>query len=117
MYSGLKKSPAANANVRKEGSTTILRSYNTDVAAIVKVNNTRWLVVFGLHSNTTRKHISYFVDEYAGVDYYQAKAAYENNYAYNVDTGEVRNLDWFVHNYFHVSHYNYSSRGFHVYAK
>ena len=117
MYSGLEKSPSANARVRNEGKTIILKSYNTDVAAIVLENNTRWLVVFGLHSNTTRKHISYFVQQYANVDYARAKSAYESNYAYNCDTGEVRNLDWFVNNHFHVSHYNYSSRDFHVYAK
>ena len=103
--------------MRKEGNTTILRSYRTDVAAIVEENDGKWVVIFGLYSPTTRRHISYFVEQYAGINYHVAKAAYENDVALNVDTNQTRNLKWFVENHFFPSHYNYGSEGFHVYVR
>ena len=79
--------PHAQACVyRNHEHATVLRSYQTDVAWI---DNDGWLVVRGLYSMTTRKHIGAFVKEYANIDYKLAKKFYEDKVKYNVFTGEV----------------------------
>ena len=116
--SGLTKMPYAQASVRYENGSVILKSYDTDVAAIVTIANNPWVVIFGLHSMTTRRHISAFVSEYAGVDYATAKAAYEGGYVFNANNlREIMNMDMFVARYFFASHMQTSARGFNVYAR
>ena len=79
--------PHAQAFVyRNYEHATVLRSYQTDVAYI---DNDGWLVVNGLYSMTTRKHIGAFVKEYAKIDFQLAKKFYQDGMKYNVFTGEV----------------------------
>ena len=116
--SGLSKMPYANAKIRQESNATILQSYDTDVAAIVTISNNPWVVIFGLHSMTTRRHISAFLAEYAGVQYETAKKAYEGGYVFNAaNTREIMNMTMFVARYFFASHMQTSARGFKVYAR
>ena len=79
--------PYAQAKVIKhEDGAITLRSYFTDVAHITADG---WLIINGLYSATTRKHIGAFVREYAHIDYQTAKRLYEDDHAYNIYTGEV----------------------------
>lgn len=66
-----------------------LRSYATVVATI---SESGWLVVNGLYSATTRKHIGAFVKEYAKISYQVARSLFEKKYSYNIYTGEVTPL-------------------------
>ena len=84
--------PYAQAHIEIDNDRNInLFSYVTLVATITSDG---WLTVYGLHSMTTRKHISAFMKEYGGgvLDYQSAKAAYEGNYRINIHTGEVEEL-------------------------
>ena len=83
----LEKMPYANAKVYVEDNGNIaLISYRTTVAVI---DNEGWLTVNGTYSATTRKHLSAFMYEYGnGYGYYDAKSAYLNDYALNLNTGE-----------------------------
>ena len=84
--------PYAQAHIEIDDNNNILLfSYVTLVASIT---DDGWLTVYGLHSMTTRKHISAFMREYGGgvLDYYSAKAAYEGDYRINIHTGEVEEL-------------------------
>ena len=79
----------AHIEIDNDGNTHLF-SYVTLVATIT---NEGWLTVYGLHSMTTRKHISAFMKEYGGVlRYDSAKAAYEDNYRINIHTGEIEEL-------------------------
>lgn len=82
--------PYAQATVilHTDGSIT-LRSYVTDTACITADG---WLIIFGLYSATTRRHIGAFVKEYAGLDYKTARTIYENRLLYNIHTGEVKGI-------------------------
>ena len=85
--------PYAQAHVEIDNGHNIhLFSYVTLVATIT---NEGWLSVFGLHSMTTRKHISAFIKEYTNgvLNYASAKAAYEDNYRINIYTGEIEGLE------------------------
>lgn len=62
-----------------------LISYKTIVAAV----RGGWLYIYGLHSQTTRRHIGAYVLEYANIDYKTAKDLYEKKLKYNIYTGEV----------------------------
>ena len=68
-----------------DGATTLI-SYATPVAHI---DEEGWLEVYGLYSQTTRKHIGAFVKEYAGMSYQVAKQIYTDGYKINIHTGEV----------------------------
>ena len=84
--------PYAQAHVEIDNDrNTHLFSYVTLVATIT---HDGWLTVYGLHSMTTRKHISAFIKEYGGgvLKYDDAKAAYEGNYRINIYTGEIEEL-------------------------
>ena len=83
--------PYAQAHIEIDNDrNTHLFSYVTLVAT---VSNDGWLTVYGLHSMTTRKHISAFMKEYCGfLRYDDAKAAYEDNYRINIYTGEIEEL-------------------------
>lgn len=80
--------PYAQAKVLQfvDGATTLI-SYATPVAHI---DNDGWLQIYGLYSMTTRKHIGAFVREYANMDYATARKIYEDDFVYNIHTGEVR---------------------------
>ena len=94
----LKKMPYAQASVQiletGENFRCNLISYTTCVAHIIDGG---WLIVNGLYSATTRKHLSAFASEYCNTDYYTLKKCYEKNLAYNIhdkifmdrETGEV----------------------------
>ena len=90
MVKKLEKMPFANARVEisEDGKRIYLWSYKTVVAHII--NN--WLIVNGLYSMTTRKHISAFMKEYCNSNYATAKDCYENGYMLNIETGEIRFL-------------------------
>jgi hypothetical protein len=84
--------PYAQAHIELDNDRNIhLFSYVTLVATIT---DDGWLTVYGLHSMTTRKHISAFMKEYGGgvLKYDSAKAAYEGNYRINIYTGEIEEL-------------------------
>lgn len=73
-----------------------LRSYNTDV---IRVKNNR-LVVTGTYSATTRKHISWWLNEYgAGLTYQQIKKCYEENVALDLRIKEYVPLNEEEKNY------------------
>lgn len=82
----LTKMPYAQAHVEIHENAISLFSYVTLVAAIDKDG---WLTVYGLHSQTTRKHIGAFCKEYANCDYQTAKQIYNDGYKFNIHTGEV----------------------------
>lgn len=84
----LNKRPYANAHIEiDENGNIYLYSYVTLVAELTA---NKWLTVFGLHSMTTRHHISAFCKEYCGVvDYYYAKSAYNAGCSVNIETGEI----------------------------
>lgn len=71
--------------IEHENGDKRLVSYNTTVCAIYG----DWLVVYGLFSATTRKHIGWFMRE-LGLDYQLAKALYEMGYTMNIKTGEIQ---------------------------
>ena len=84
--------PYAQAHVEiDDDHNKTLFSYVTRVA---ELTDDGWLTVYGLHSMTTRKHISAFMKEYGGgvLQYDSAKAAYEGNYRINIYTGEIEEL-------------------------
>ena len=64
-----------------------LTSYATDVAYL---HNNGDVIVTGLYSQTTRKHISAFAREYCRCDYYTLKKCYTDNLIYNIYTKEYR---------------------------
>jgi hypothetical protein len=82
----LTKMPYAQAHVEIHENAISLFSYVTLVAAIDKDG---WLTVYGLHSQTTRKHIGAFCKEYANCDYQTAKQIYNDGYKFNIHTGEI----------------------------
>lgn len=82
--------PYAQATVHKMvNGRIVLISYTTTVAAI---DEKGWLVVYGLYSATTRRHIGAFVKEYAGINYQVAKDLHEKKWTYNIYTGEICSL-------------------------
>ena len=78
----LKAMPYAQATVKRFPNHVVLTSYTTDVAEIVG----GVLKVYGLYSQTTRKHISAFVKEYCRINYEVAKHCYTNNLGYDLIT-------------------------------
>lgn len=83
----LRTMPYAQARIEVEDGVTTLVSYNTRVAAIVGSH----LLVGGLYSATTRKHISAFCREY-GLNYYIAKKCYEEGKTYNMINGQYEEI-------------------------
>lgn len=79
--------PYAQAKVlHYEDGTIQLMSYATVVA---NIEPDGWLTIYGLYSQTTRKHIGAFMREYTGTDYQTAKQLYNDGYHMNIYTGEV----------------------------
>lgn len=83
-YKKLAFMPYAQAKVAIVQDGSYLVSYSTLVATI----KDGWLMVHGLHSATTRRHISAYVREYAKVDYSIAKRCVTESLNYNIHTGE-----------------------------
>lgn len=90
----LAKMPYAQAHIQilETGSNfrCNLVSYTTCVAHIIDGG---WVIVNGLYSATTRKHLSAFAAEYCGTDYYTLKKCYTENLAYNIYTKEFFNRE------------------------
>lgn len=80
------KMPYAQAHVEICDNVINLFSYVTLVATI---DADGWLTVYGLYSQTTRKHIGAFCKEYANCDYQTAKQIYNDGYKFNIYTGEI----------------------------
>lgn len=86
----LTKMPYAQAHVEITEDAIALFSYVTKVAEITcDEHGYRWLEIFGLYSQTTRRHIGAFVKEYCDLTYQDAKRFYEDGDIYCLDTGEV----------------------------
>lgn len=83
----LKYLPYAQAGIRVISPNCVqLVSYETIVIEIDR----GWLVVNGLYSMSTRRHISAFVKEWLpGVTYQDIKALFENGEKLNIHTGEI----------------------------
>ena len=89
--------PYAQAHVEIDSAGNIyLFSYTTLVCEITADG---WLSCFGLHSATTRHHIGAFVREYITYpngehgEYQIAKLCYTENFRFNINTGEVEDLE------------------------
>ena len=74
--------------IHDNGMVTLV-SYTTPVA---QIDEEGWLVINGLYSMTTRRHIGAFVQEYAGIPDQTAKMICENRQRFNIHTGEIE--DW-----------------------
>lgn len=62
-------------------------SYST---LVIHVDDDGWLTVRGLYSSTTRRQISWFLNEfYPFLSYYDVKRLYEKNQRFNVWSGEI----------------------------
>lgn len=62
-------------------------SYST---LVIYVDDDGWLTVHGLYSTTTRRQISWFLNEYYPfISYFDVKCLYEKNQKFNVYTGEI----------------------------
>ena len=87
MEKKLNAMPYAQAKVRMLSGFyhNELVSYQTTVAAI----RGGLLYIYGLYSQTTRRHIGAYVREYANISYQLAKDLYEKKMKYNIYTGEV----------------------------
>lgn len=80
MTSKLRAMPYAQAHIKHEPNRIVLVSYVTEVAAIIG----GVLVVRGLYSATTRKHISAFVREYCDCEYAVAKKCCAEKLGYDI---------------------------------
>lgn len=83
---------SANACVIREDGRVLLQSYRTIVCELTTEG---WLTCYGTYSATTRKHICWFMREYAPAPmncYNVAKKAYEDGYKINLYTGEIVRL-------------------------
>lgn len=85
--------PYAQAHIEiDENGKATLFSYVTRVA---EINAEGWVTIFGLYSQTTRKHISAFIREYTkgALTYQHAKHAYELCHKINYYTGEIVEME------------------------
>ena len=89
IIKALAKMPYAQAHVNRfdNGEITLV-SYTTTVAAI---DHDGWLTVYGLYSNTTRRHLSAFAAECCGTSYYTLKTCYVDGLLYNIHTKQFCN--------------------------
>ena len=87
VYKRLAYQPSAQAGVIFDNNGIHLISYTTLVCTI---DNEGYLSCTGTYSQTTRRHIGSFLKEYApNLNYYNAKACYENSHKIHVQTGEI----------------------------
>lgn len=96
MLKKLTAMPYAQAHVEIDNNGNInLFSY---VTRVVELTADGWLTIYGLYSMTTRRHISAFLREYAiwpngeHGTYQEFKNLYDDGYAINLMTGEVRKV-------------------------
>lgn len=85
IITNLSKMPYAQAAVHICEEGIALVSYVTTVAVI---NKEGWVIVGGLYSATTRRHLSAFASEYCGTSYYTLKKCYTDDLQYNIHTKE-----------------------------
>ena len=86
----LERMPYAQAGVIFDANGTHLISYTTLVCTI---DPNGWLSCTGTYSQTTRRHISAFMREFAPhLSYFNAKECYTKGHELNIHTGEVRPL-------------------------
>lgn len=83
IFSPLQSMPYAQAKVKRLPNRVALISYTTTVCEIIG----GVLIVYGLYSMTTRKHISAFMREF-GLDYSIAKTCYERGLGFDIVTRE-----------------------------
>lgn len=93
IYNRLTSMPYAQAKVAvycsdPKALRCALISYSTAVAHIIQDG---WVIVNGLYSRTTIRHLSAFAKEYCKTDYYTLKRCYTENLAYNIYTREFYN--------------------------
>ena len=71
----------AQAHVRIEPNKIVLVSYTTDVIIARKALGYAWVLeVTGLYSNTTKRHISWFMKEYfPSRNYYEIKEGMQDD--------------------------------------
>lgn len=87
MKKKLSVMPYAQAHVYIDSFGDIhLISYTTIVA---KLTHNGLLIVYGLYSATTRRHIGAFMREYLNSSYQTAKALFESGMAMDTRTGEL----------------------------
>ena len=83
--------PYAQAHIEIDNENN--KEFFSYVTRVATLSNDGWLTIYGLHSMTTRKHISAFCKEYCeAVNYQMAKSAYEGGYSINIFTGEISEL-------------------------
>lgn len=75
--------------IEHETGEKVLISYMTPV---IEIDREGWLKVTGLYSMTTIKHIGWFMRE-LGFTYQLAKALYYDHKIFNIETGEVCDID------------------------
>ena len=80
------KQAQAHKLVDDKGRARKLVSYNTTV---IDIDENGWMVVHGLYSATTIRHIGWFMRE-LGYSYFTAKKLYMDNLKMNLFTGEVK---------------------------
>lgn len=88
MIKKLNAMPYAQAHIEVDDcGNSYLFSYTTLVAQIEE----GYLTVFGLYSQTTRRHIGAYVKEMTPYfTYANAKAAYEGNYSIHIENGDIK---------------------------
>lgn len=87
----LAKMPYAQAHIEiHENGDIALYSYVTLVAEIICGE---WLIIRGLYSQTTKRHIGAFCKELANCDYQTAKQIYSDGCKMNIHTGEIVPLE------------------------
>lgn len=86
----LSKMPYAQRKVIIADEGIYLISYTTTVC---RIDAEGWLTCTGTYSQTTRKHISAFMQEYArGWNYYTAKQCYTDGVKLNIYTAEIMDI-------------------------
>lgn len=82
---------SANAQVITDNGTFTLISYAKTVA---ELDSDGWLKVYGLFSQTTTKHIKWFLEEYCNGTWFSVArdVCVKDNMRYNIHTGEVESI-------------------------
>lgn len=88
MIKKLKNHKSAQAHIAQYDDKEYLVSYTTNVLIINY--NTNIMEVTGLYSNTTRRHISWYLQErFSNISYYTVKKGHEDGKNINIITGEL----------------------------
>lgn len=89
-YRKLKYCPYGACEVLHAGKITYLKSYHTLVAFYNE--DTKQFYIDELHSMTTRKHITYFLREYAGIESFVPYKKYVGKALVNSRNFETENI-------------------------